>query len=121
MADGAIRGIAGAARQPVAQNPLREDRVALVQARHHHPRPPVAADAQGGQLQDNLAVGGVEILGGALLLILGTIFSPAAVIGGILIGDGIHRVGNVMEQNPVFPNGQNQNPVQPPPQGGVNF
>jgi len=26
-----------------------------------------------------------------------------------------------MEQNPVLPNGQNQNPVQPPPQGGVNF
>lgn len=120
IAGGAIRGIAEAALQPVAQNRLNGDRVAVVQARHHH-RHPAAAAAQNGQVPDGVAIGGVEVLGGALLLILGTIFHPAAAVGIGMILDGGVRAFNAMEQNPVLPNGQNQNPMPPPPQGGVNF
>ena len=43
-----------------------------------------------GELPDELILGGVETLAGALLMILP--MGPVQVVGGILVGDGLRRV-----------------------------
>ncbi len=43
-------------------------------------------------------VGSVELLGGGLTSILGMAFPPAYGIGGLMIGDGLRRIGNGLEE-----------------------
>ena len=71
------------------------------------------------EIPDGAIIGGVEVLGGALLLIIAPVCP--VVVGAIASGailDGLRRVCNAAEANPQL---KEKNKIPPTPQGGLSF